>query len=115
MWRGRLLGAVGHGTPIPHSAFRIPHLRSIAMTQYLLRRLAITVPVLLGITIATYAIISFAPGDPVTALISPEAAASLGPGWVEQQREALGLNKPVPVRYALWLKEVAQGNLGFSL
>ncbi len=85
------------------------------MGQFLLRRLAISVPVLLGITIATYAIISFAPGDPVTALISPEAAASLGPGWVEQQREALGLNKPVPVRYALWLKEVARGNLGFSL
>src|SRR5919199_1748566 len=84
------------------------------MGQYLLRRLIISVPVLLGITMATYAIISFAPGDPVTALISPEAAASLGPGWVEQQKEALGLNKPIPVRYALWLKELARGNLGFS-
>lgn len=85
------------------------------MGQYLLRRLMISVPVLLGITIATYAIISFAPGDPVTAMISPEAAASLGPGWVEQQREALGLNKPVPVRYGLWLKEATTGNLGYSL
>ena len=84
------------------------------MGNYLLRRLLISIPVLLGITIATYAIISFAPGDPVTAMISPEAAASLGPGWVEQQRAALGLDKPVPVRYALWLKEVARGNLGFS-
>src|SRR5947209_6935913 len=84
------------------------------MGQYLLRRLVVSVPVLLGITIATYAIITFAPGDPVTALISPEAAASLGPGWVQQQKEALGLNKPVPVRYALWLKELAHGNLGFS-
>ena len=84
------------------------------MGQYLLRRLVISVPVLLGITMATYAIISFAPGDPVTALISPEAAASLGPGWVEQQKEALGLNKPIPVRYALWVKELARGNLGFS-
>ena len=85
------------------------------MGQYLLRRLAISVPVLLGITMATYGIISFAPGDPVTALISPEAAASLGPGWVEEQKEALGLNKPVPVRYGIWLKEIATGNLGFSL
>src|SRR3712207_1123124 len=84
------------------------------MGQYLLRRLAISVPVLLGITMATYAIISFAPGDPVTALISPETAASLGPGWAEQQKEALGLNEPIPVRYALWLKELARGNLGFS-
>jgi len=84
------------------------------MGQYLLRRLLISIPVLLGITIATYLIISVAPGDPVTAMINPEAAASLGPGWVEQQRVALGLDKPIPVRYALWLKEVARGNLGFS-
>ena len=85
------------------------------MGQYLLRRLLISFPVLLGITMATYGIINLAPGDPVAAMISPEAAASLGPGWVEQQREALGLNKPLPVRYGLWLKELAQGNLGFSL
>lgn len=85
------------------------------MGQYLLRRLLISIPVLLGITMATYGIINLAPGDPVAAMISPEAAASLGPGWVEQQREALGLNKPLPIRYGLWLKELAQGNLGFSL
>jgi len=85
------------------------------MGQFLLRRLAISVPVLLGITLATYIIISLAPGDPVTALISPEAAASLGPEWVAQQRQVLGLDKPLPVRYVLWLRETARGNLGFSL
>ena len=47
-------------------------------------------------------------------MLSPEQMSSLGPEWVEQQREALGLNKPFPVRYGLWMKEVAQGNLGFS-
>lgn len=85
------------------------------MGQFLLRRLAISMPVLLGITLATYIIISLAPGDPVTALISPEAAASLGPEWVAQQRQVLGLDKPLPVRYVLWLRETARGNLGFSL
>ena len=85
------------------------------MGQFLLRRLAISVPVLIGITLATYIIINLAPGDPVTALISPEAAASLGPEWVAQQRQALGLDKPLPVRYVLWLRETARGNLGFSL
>ncbi len=85
------------------------------MGQYLLRRLLLSIPVLLGITIATYAIINFAPGDPVSAMISPEAASSLGPDWVAQQRAALGLDKPLPVRYGLWLKEVVSGNLGFSL
>lgn len=68
------------------------------MGHYLLRRLVISVPILLGITLATYIIISAAPGDPVTALICPEAASSLGPDYVERQREALGLNKPLPIR-----------------
>ncbi len=85
------------------------------MGQYLLRRVAISIPVLIGITLATYLIVNLAPGDPITALISPEAAASLGPEWVAQQREALGLNQPLPVRYGLWLKEIASGNFGFSL
>jgi peptide/nickel transport system permease protein len=69
---------------------------------------------LLGITIGTYAIISLSPGDPIEALISPEASGLLGPEWVEQQREELGLNRPIPVRYGIWLKEVVQGNLGYS-
>ena len=85
------------------------------MGRYLLRRLIISIPVLIGITIATYAIVNLAPGDPVSALLNPEQVAALGPGWVEQQREALGLNKPIPVRYGLWMKEIARGNLGFSL
>ncbi len=40
--------------------------------------------------------------------------ANFGPGWIEHRKEALGLNKPVPVRYGLWLKEIAKGNLGYS-
>src|SRR5215211_4433738 len=71
-------------------------------------------PVLLGITLVVYVIISLAPGDPVEAMINPEAIAALGPDFLEQQREALGLNQPILVRYGLWLSEVVQGNLGFS-
>jgi peptide/nickel transport system permease protein len=84
------------------------------MGKYLLRRLAISVPVLLGITLVVYVVISLAPGDPVDALVNPEQVASLGPEFLAQQREALGLNKPILVRYALWLNEVVHGNLGFS-
>src|ERR1043165_5518754 len=84
------------------------------MGTYLLRRLAISVPVLLGITLAVYVIISLAPGDPVDAMINPEMAASMGPGYIELKREELGLNQPILVRYAIWLKEVSQGNLGYS-
>jgi peptide/nickel transport system permease protein len=82
--------------------------------RYLLRRLALSVPVLIGITIAMYGIINIAPGDPVTALLNPEQMSNLGPEWVEEQRQALGLNDPLPLRYAKWLGEVVQGNLGYS-
>ncbi len=84
------------------------------MATYLLRRLAISVPVLLGITLVVYVVISLAPGDPVDAMINPEMAASMGPGFMEMKREELGLNQPIVVRYAIWLKEVSQGNLGYS-
>jgi peptide/nickel transport system permease protein len=36
------------------------------------------------------------------------------PGWRDQLRKSLGLDQPLPVRYALWLKELTQGNLGYS-
>src|ERR1041384_4740847 len=84
------------------------------MGTYLLRRLAISVPILLGITLVVYVIISLAPGDPVDAMISPEMAASMGPGYIEEKREELGLHQPILVRYVLWLKELSQGNLGYS-
>ena len=84
------------------------------MGRYLLRRLVISIPVLIGITIAMYAIVNLAPGDPVTALLNPEQMSNLGPEWVEDQREALGLNDPLPVRYVKWLGQTVQGNLGYS-
>lgn len=84
------------------------------MLLFLLRRLAIAVPVLLGVTIVTFGFVNLAPGDPVTALLDPEQMATLGPDWIQQQKEALGLDQPVPVRYVLWLRELARGNLGYS-
>ena len=84
------------------------------MGRFLLRRFLVSIPVLLGITVAMYIIVNLAPGDPVTALMNPEQMANMGPDWVEQQRESLGLNDPLPIRYAKWLKETASGNLGYS-
>ncbi|CAN5356935.1 ABC transporter permease [soil metagenome] len=82
--------------------------------QYILRRLAMVVPMLLGITIITYFIISLAPGDPVSAMINPLELNVRSEAELDQIRDDLGLNDPIPVRYALWLKEAVQGNLGFS-
>lgn len=81
------------------------------MAQYILRRLLISVPILLGITMITYVIINAAPGDPVTIFIEPGASAEAA----YYRKIALGLDKPVPVRYALWLKQVLHGDLGYSI
>jgi peptide/nickel transport system permease protein len=84
------------------------------MFVYILRRLLIAAPVLIGVTVVTYLVISLAPGDPVTAFLDPEQMTALGPGWVAEQKRRLGLDEPAPVRYALWLRELASGNLGYS-
>jgi peptide/nickel transport system permease protein len=82
------------------------------VSQYILRRVLLLVPMLLGITIVAFTFINVAPGDPVTAMIDPQQ----GSGGLDMDavRESLGLNKPLPVRYAIWLKEVASGNFGYS-
>jgi peptide/nickel transport system permease protein len=81
----------------------------------LLRRIAISIPVLIGVTLLSFIFVNLAPGDPVTAMINPFTRAELGDEWVEMRREQLGLNDPLPVRYVLWLKELGQGNLGYSI
>src|SRR5688500_17284040 len=85
------------------------------MGAFVLRRIAVAVPVLIGVTLLAYLLVDLAPGDPVTALIDPVTRGELGAEWVELRKEQLGLNDPAPVRYLLWLREVAQGNLGYSL
>ncbi len=85
------------------------------MGRYFLRRLIISVPVLLFVTLIAFTLVNLAPGDPVTSMINPVTRAELGPDWVKQRQAALGLDKPVVYRYGIWLKEVVRGNLGYSL
>ena len=80
------------------------------MSKYILKRLLIAIPTLLGITMIDYAIMCFA-GSPLEMLqgarISQEALAV--------REQALGLDKPVYVQYFLWLGPLLQGNLGISM
>lgn len=85
------------------------------MSAYIFRRLLISIPVLLGVTFLIYLMVDLAPGDPVTAMISPRDVGLQGDEWVERERERLGLNQPFIVRYGIWLREAVQGNLGYSL
>jgi peptide/nickel transport system permease protein len=67
---------------------------------------------LLGISVIAFTFMNLAPGDPVSAMIDP--AQGSGGLDTEALREQYGLNKPIPVRYGIWLKEVATGNFGYS-
>lgn len=81
------------------------------MGRYVLRRLIIAVPTLLGISLVLFAILAFAPGDPMSQFaINPEVPEEVR----EQVRISLGLDQPVPVRYVKWLWALVQGDLGFS-
>jgi peptide/nickel transport system permease protein len=85
------------------------------MSQYLLRRIMLIPILLLGITMLDFAFINLTPGDPVTAITDPNEMRQLDPEQVEKRREQLGLNKPLVVRYGIWIREMATGNLGYSM
>jgi peptide/nickel transport system permease protein len=81
--------------------------------SYALRRLATLPPLLLGITIIGYILVNATPGDPVLMLMDPQQM-DLSPEAVAARRVSLGLDQPMPVRYVIWLREAATGNLGYS-
>ena len=82
------------------------------MGAYILRRLLINVPVLIGITLLTFIAYNLAPGDPIDAMVDPSVV--MDPVVLEAKRKALGLDQPLLVRYGIWLGQAVQGNLGFS-
>ena len=81
------------------------------MSVYILRRLLIAIPSLLGISIVLFTVLALAPGDPFGELatnpnVPPEVRADL--------RTKFGLDDPVPVRYVRWITAMAKGDWGFS-
>ena len=80
------------------------------MSKYIIKRILIAIPVLLGITIIDYAIMCLA-GSPLEILQGPRISEAA----VEAKRIALGLDKPIYVQYFVWLGELLRGNMGYSL
>jgi peptide/nickel transport system permease protein len=81
------------------------------MSQYVLRRLLIAVPSLLGISVVLFVVLALAPGDPFSELatnpnVPPEVALAL--------RAKFGLDDPVYLRYLHWLSAMVHGDWGFS-
>ncbi|WP_284638496.1 ABC transporter permease [Paenibacillus silviterrae] len=80
------------------------------MLNYMIRRLLIAIPVLLGVTFLNFIIINLAPGDPVDMYVNPDVSEA----DKQIRREALGLNDPFMLRYVKWLLNLAHGDLGHS-
>ena len=81
------------------------------MHAFLLKRILLLIPSLIGVTVMVFVISHVVPADPVGIALGPEATQE----QINAMREAWGLNKPLYVQYGIFLKNLAQGDLGYSL
>jgi peptide/nickel transport system permease protein len=81
------------------------------MLAYLLKRLLATVPIALGVTLVSFLLVYIAPGDPLNAIAPADAPADV----IAALRSTYGLDRPLPVRYGLWLERALHGDLGASI
>jgi len=82
------------------------------MAAYLLRRLLMMVPLLVGITVVTFAVVHLAPGEPVDQMTDLNPKASLEAR--ERLRQLYGLDQPLPVQYWRWVSRLAVLDFGTS-
>ena len=81
--------------------------------KYILKRLLSLIPILIGISFISFALIYFTGGDAVA--VRYEAIGGvLSPELINQKREELGLNRPFIIQYLSWLLGVIQGDMGIS-
>jgi peptide/nickel transport system permease protein len=80
------------------------------MLQFLLRRLAALLPVLLVVSLVVFLILRLAPGDPAAVIAGNSATNE----EIDKIRNQLGLDRSIPVQYGIWIGRVLQGDLGYS-
>lgn len=81
------------------------------MLIYILKRLLLFLPTLFGITLITFFLMQALPGDPVQGMVGDRASADT----IERIRREIGADRPVAVQYLIYLKRLAQGELGRSI
>lgn len=80
------------------------------MFNLILKRIAQAIPMIITISIVSFFLVRLAPGDPVTAHITPESSVE----DIEQIRENMGLNDSYLVQYIRWSKAILKGDFGYS-
>jgi len=81
------------------------------LLNYAIRRIAGAVPLLILVSFMSFGIVVSLPGDYLDLLAAPTMSGDV----LAARRAELGLDRPIPVQYAAWLKQVVQGNLGASV
>jgi peptide/nickel transport system permease protein len=84
------------------------------MWRYLIQRILAFAPTLVGVSLLVFIAIRLVPGDAITAMLGTEAGM-LTAGQRVALLEYFGLDKPAPEQYVIWLGNVFQGNLGYSV
>ncbi|MEA2527048.1 MAG: peptide/nickel transport system permease protein [Thermomicrobiales bacterium] len=83
------------------------------MTEYLVRRLVLSVPVVLGVSIAVFLMMHLIPGDPALAMLRGQPTVT--PADIDRVRHQLGLDDPLPVQYLKYISRVVRGDFGESV
>ncbi|MDX1269189.1 MAG: ABC transporter permease [Oceanisphaera sp.] len=81
------------------------------MLAYIIRRLMIMVPTLLGVTVIVFLMLHATPGDPAELLLGERATEKA----LQEVREHLGLNQPLHVQYGMFIKRLMKGDLGETI
>lgn len=81
------------------------------MWRYILKRVVLALPVLVGVSVVVFVAIRLIPGDPAQLMAGQAATQEV----VQQIRQSLGLDQPLPVQYLYFLRNVVRGDLGRSL
>lgn len=80
------------------------------MSKYIIKRIMMLIPIIIGVSFMVFFILSLTPGDPATIILGEEAT----PERVEQLREEMGLNDPLLVQYGRYMLNMIKGDMGKS-
>src|SRR6476661_321508 len=83
------------------------------MWRFIARRSAVGIMMLLALTVLIFCLLRMAPGDPIDAYINP--ASPISGSDLEDLRERLGLDQPLPFQYFGWLRAALSGDFGYSI
>ncbi len=84
----------------------------MTLLRYATKRLLLSIPVLIGITIVTFVVSHMIPSDPLASVLSERAAAN--PETVQMFRKKWGLDRPLPEQYVYYVKNLLHGDMGQS-